>query len=116
MGNLRLIEQVAVANPVLPLNLEHGAGNSSRISQLKAVVRRARVLSDELVFLDVVGFLADRLLSQCEDVATLQRSALVKVPTLKFSLRVEVIADQAAAMGFQPGRRNRITSFTIKRM
>jgi hypothetical protein len=44
----------------------------------------------------------------------LERSALVVLATLKLGLRVEVISNQAAAMGFQPGRWNVPASLTVK--
>ena len=65
-----------------------------------AVVGRTRILADEFVLLDVVGFLADRLAGQREDMPAPERPALVEVATLEFGLGVEMVADQAAAMGF----------------
>ena len=78
--------------------------------------RRTRILADEFVLLDVVGFLADRLAGQREDMATRERSALIELSALEFGLWVEVVADQAAAVGFQPGRRNRLASLAVERM
>jgi hypothetical protein len=51
-------------------------------------VRRICIFAHKLVFLDVVGFLADGLLREREDMATLKRSALVKLPSSEFGLRV----------------------------
>lgn len=53
-----------------------------------AIVRRTCILADKLIFLDIVGFLANRLLSQREDMPTLERSALVVLSALEFGLRV----------------------------
>ena len=71
MRNLRLIEQFAVTEPIALLNVEHRGGDGSPISQLDAIVGRICIFTNELVFLDVVGFLADGLLCQREDTATL---------------------------------------------
>ena len=98
MRNLRLIEQFAVTDPVSLLNVEHRSGDGSPISQLDAIVGRICIFADEFVFLDVVGFLANRLLSQREDMPALERSALVVLPALEFGLRVEMIADKTTRM------------------
>ncbi len=63
MGNLRFFERFAITDVVLPLNVEHHGSERSTIVQLRPIVGRTRVLADELAFLDVIGFLADRLLS-----------------------------------------------------
>jgi hypothetical protein len=44
------------------LNVEYGRRESSPISQLDAIVGRICIFADKLIFLDVVGFLADGLL------------------------------------------------------
>ncbi len=48
--------------------------------------------------------------------ATSERSALVELSSLEFRFLMKVISDQAAAMGFQPGRWNAPASLAIKRV
>ena len=67
---------------------------------------RSGVLADKLVLFDVVGFLADRLHREGNDMPTTQSAALIVVSTTEFQLRVEVVADEAATMRLQPGRRD----------
>ncbi len=62
MGNLSYSEQFAIADAISLLNVEHCHGEHSSIVRRDAKIKRTCILADELVFLDVVGFLADRLL------------------------------------------------------
>jgi hypothetical protein len=62
-GNLRLIDQSAVADAVLLLNVEDCSGNGCSISQLDAIVGRIGIFIDEFVLLDIIGLFANRLLS-----------------------------------------------------
>ena len=98
MRDVRLIEQFAVADLISVLNVEHRHRDDSPIVHLDAIDGRTCIFADELVFLYIVGFLANRLLSQREDMATLKGTALIEVPALEFGLRVQMVPNQAPAM------------------
>jgi hypothetical protein len=63
---------------------------------------RPRVLADEFVLFDVVGFLPDRLHCQGQDVTPMQGTALIILAAAEFRFRVEMVADKAAAKRLQP--------------
>jgi hypothetical protein len=53
--NLRLIEQLAITNPVSLLNVEYRSGDGGPVSQFDAIVGRICIFADEFVLIDIVS-------------------------------------------------------------